>query len=102
MNRPHHQEAPMAAQDEPAAAQLRYLRLLADQRGQTFTTPRTRAEAGREIQRLKRGPASTRRERAIERAEGERQVQGEQFDATAVQPSEIEGYGSNATWRGQR
>jgi hypothetical protein len=92
----------MAAQDEPTVAQLRYLRVLAEERGQTFTTPRTRAEASREIQRLKRSPASTRRERAIERAEAERHVQREHFDATAVQPSEIEGYGSDATWRGQR
>ena len=92
----------MAAQDEPTVAQLRYLRLLAEQRGQTFTTPRTRSEASAEIQRLKASRSDSRRERAIERAEGERHVRREQFDSTAVQPTEIEGYGSDATWRGRR
>src|SRR4051812_34575737 len=101
MTRPHHQEAPMAAQDKPTVAQLRYLRHLAEQRGQTFTTPRTRAEASAEIQRLKSSRPDTRRERAIERAEGERHIRREDFDATAVQPTEVEGYGSNATWRGR-
>jgi hypothetical protein len=92
----------MAAQDKPTVAQLRYLRHLAEQRGQTFTTPSTRGEASAEIKRLKASRPSTRRERAIERAEGERHVRREDFDSAAVQPSEIEGYGSDATWRGQR
>ena len=39
-----------------------------------------------------------RLERAIERREGEQAVRREDFDASAVRPDEISGYGSGARW----
>jgi hypothetical protein len=82
----------------PTAKQLRYLRDLAKGRGQTFRYPQTRAEASAEIRRLRAHRPDSRLERAIERREGERAVPREQFDAAAVRPEEISGYGSHARW----
>ena len=88
----------MSATDKPTPKQLGYLRRLAASRGQTFRYPQTRAEASAEIKRLKAGRPDSRLERAIERAEGERHVRREQFDAAAVRADELEGYGSTARW----
>jgi hypothetical protein len=80
----------------PTTKQLRYLRELANSRGgQTFRYPTTRADASAEIRRLLARRPDSRLERAIERREGQRTVRREQFDATAVRPEEIEGYGGN-------
>ena len=79
----------------PTARQMSYLRSLALKTGTSFTYPRTRGEASREINRL-RGLKDTRRDAALERDEGER----ERFAyATGVQDEEVSGYGSTATWR---
>jgi hypothetical protein len=85
---------------KPTTKQLRYLRELANGRGQTFRYPTTRAEASAEIRRLLACRPDSRLERAIERREGQRTVRREQFDATAVRPEEIEGYGGHARWAG--
>src|SRR3954451_6819375 len=95
-------EEPMSATDKPTSKQLAYLRRLAVSRGQTFRTPHTRAEASAEIKRLRSLAPNSRRERAIERIDGERHVRREGFDAAAVRPDEVEGYGADATWSGQR
>jgi hypothetical protein len=87
---------------KPTAKQLRYLRDLANSRGQTFRYPTTRAEASAEIRRLCANKPDSRLERAIERREGRRAVGREQFDATVVRPEEIEGYGSHAHWAGAK
>ena len=86
---------------KPTAKQLRYLRDLAVSRGQTFRYPKTRAEASAEIRRLRALRPDSRRDRAIERREGERAVPRDQFDAAAVRPEEISGYGSHARWAAQ-
>jgi hypothetical protein len=91
---------PGGAQVKPTAKQLRYLRDLANSRGQTFRYPETRAQASVEIRRLRACKADSRLQRAIERSEGERAVPREQFDAAAVRPEEISGYGSHARWAG--
>ena len=52
---------------KPTRRQLNYLRALANRTGQTFTYPRTRREASREIERLKQAQPSTRIERELER-----------------------------------
>jgi hypothetical protein len=83
---------------KPTTKQLRYLRELANSRGQTFRYPTTRAEASAEIRRLLARRPDSRLARAIERREGQRTVRREQFDATAVRPEEIEGYGGHARW----
>jgi hypothetical protein len=92
---------PGGAHVKPTAKQLRYLRDLANGRGQTFRYPTTRAEASAEIRRLRANKPDSRLERAIERREGERAARREQFDATAVRPGEIDGYGSGARWAGR-
>ena len=80
---------------QPTARQMAYLRTLAMQTGTTFSSPRTREDASREIARLKRLKA--RRGRHVEVAA--RTDGAEQLYPTAVQPHEVSGYGSSATWR---
>jgi hypothetical protein len=72
---------------KPTTKQLRYLRDLANSRGQTFRYPQTRAEASAEIRRLRARRPDSRLARAVERREGERAVPREQFDAAAVTPA---------------
>jgi hypothetical protein len=77
----------------PTPKQLRYLRVLAEQTGTTFTPPTSSAEASREIDRL----AALKRERSTHR---ELPDSTEQWVyATAPQPDETSGWGSSATWR---
>lgn len=84
---------------KPTAKQLSYLRKLADRTGQTFTYPKTLAQASREIRRLKNTRPSSRVERAIER--DERAAQHAALCASCGVPiaeHELTGYGSSATW----
>jgi hypothetical protein len=83
---------------QPSQKQLGYLRDLANSRGETFAVPRSRAEASREIERLRSRRPSNVVERAMERADG-REVVDRWAPATDVRPEEIEGYGSTARWR---
>jgi hypothetical protein len=100
-----HQEASMtprtaqSTQDRPTVKQLAYMRSLANRAGQTFTYPRTRAQASAEIRRLKTATPSTRVERQIERDDlaSERAARAAGCLAEIAE-SEIEGYGSSATW----
>lgn len=85
--------------DKPSAKQLRYIKDLWIQVGETGTLPRTKAEASAEIKRLKGrkrlSPAERRRESfEARRAAGERHG-----DAAAVLSNEVRGYGARATWR---
>ena len=84
----------------PTAKQLSYLRALAEQTATTFTPPKTRGQASREIKRLKSLGVSSREERRRERAELQRALQDE-VPASSVAASEITGYGSEAHWRGK-
>jgi hypothetical protein len=84
----------------PAARQLAYLRTLAKRTGGTFTYPHTRAQASREIHRLKQ-IADTGFTFAELQAENQaRELHGDPPLAygTAVRDEEITGYGSTATW----
>jgi hypothetical protein len=75
--------------------QVAYLRSLALQTGATFSPPRTRRDASREIDRLKalkvsRGPY----------VEPPREADADERPyATAVHASEVSGFGSQARWR---
>jgi hypothetical protein len=85
-------------QRPPTQRQLRYLRSLAAQRGESFAYPRTAAQASTEIERLKARPRLSRNVRraddlAVSRAMAAR------GDAAAVSDAEITGYGSSARWR---
>src|SRR5450755_2266107 len=94
-----HQEASMTAKP-PSARQLNYLKALANRSGQTFTYPRTSRDASREIQRLKTVRPSSRIELELERLDlaAEQAAREANCDAP-IHRSEIEGYGSTATWR---
>jgi hypothetical protein len=86
--------SPSRNDPSPTRAQLRYLRALAEQTGTTFSLPRTRAQASCEIERLKQLKASRGRHLESPREEDP----GEQLYATAVHPSEVSGFGSQASW----
>jgi hypothetical protein len=74
--------------------QLAYLKSLALQTGTTFVLPRTLRQASREIERLKELKKSRGRH-----VETPRETDpAEQPYATAVDPSEVSGFGSGATW----
>ena len=89
---PDHQPRP----NGPTAEQLRYLRALANTRGQTFTYPRTKAQASAEIRRLQALPAQDWRDRAAEREQLASTRRPE--DAARVRAGEITGYGASARW----
>jgi DUF3072 family protein len=96
----HH---PQPGATPPTARQQRYLRQLATQRGISFVPPRTRFEASRLIDELKRrtpDPVADRRReiRAVQRDMTERRG-----DAARVREGvETSGYGSSATWKAGR
>ncbi len=87
----------------PTARQQRYLRQLALQRGVTFAVPRTRAQASRAIDALKR-----RRPEPV--ADRRREIRAVQDDmalsrgdsAKVLEGVDTTGYGSSATWTGGR
>jgi hypothetical protein len=82
----------------PTAKQLRYLRSLAEARGESFAYPRTVAEASSEIERLKGRRRHTRAERRTEQLTISREL-ADRGDAASIRPEEISGYGSTAHWR---
>jgi hypothetical protein len=81
---------------QPTRRQLAYLKALAARTGQTFTWPRTRSQARREIRRLRgvRGSGFTFGELDAEQAAREAR-----HDAPALRSEEIAGYGASTTWR---
>ncbi len=96
----HHQRTSTPSGLPPTPRQQRYLRQLAIQRGVTFVVPRTRAEASRAIDALKRRTpepfADRRRElRALQRD----MACNRGDDARVDHELETEGYGSTATWK---
>jgi hypothetical protein len=83
---------------KPTDKQLSYLRALALCAGQTFTPPKTRTDASREINRLRDAEPASRQQRHDERREiGQDLARGEGANA-AVQAHETTGYGSTARW----
>ena len=88
----------MPTNDAPTQKQQRYLRSLAQQTGTSFTPPTTRAEASREIERLKTLSASPHHEREHDRRAVNKGLATGTSDAR-VREHEVDGYGSTATWR---
>jgi hypothetical protein len=78
----------------PTARQLRYLRTLALQTATTFTTPTTRRDAGREIERLRR-----LKQRGVPSLDSAPAETEELAYATAVHPDEVAGFGGTTSWR---
>ncbi len=97
----HHPQTIHSADPPPTPKQQRYLRQLAMQRGVTFVVPRTRAQASRAIDALRRrapDPVADRR-REI-RAVQDDMARGRGDSAKVVEGVETTGYGSSATWKG--
>jgi hypothetical protein len=82
----------------PTAKQLRYLRGLAESRGESFAYPQTIAEASAEIERLKSRRPDSSTDRHLDRLAVGRSM-AERGDSVAVTEAEIVGYGSSARWR---
>jgi hypothetical protein len=83
--------------DRPTPKQLRLLRTLAVERGETFAVPRTKAEAGGEIARLKARDRSARSEAALDRREVSHNL-ARTGDAATPHSHEIVGYGASTGW----
>lgn len=82
----------------PTAKQLRYLRGLAEARGESFTYPTSVAEASAEIERLKARRPESRIDRKLDRLATSRAM-AERGDSAAVREDEVLGYGSGCRWR---
>jgi hypothetical protein len=82
----------------PSAKQLRYLRNLAEQRGESFAYPHTAAEASAQIERLKGRRRDSAADRRRERLQISRAM-ADRGDAASVRDTEIVGYGSSARWK---
>jgi GAF domain-containing protein len=87
----------------PTPRQQRYLRQLAIQRGISFTPPRTRSEASRLIDQLRRRrPDSVADRRREIRAVQDDMARHRGDSAQVIEGLETTGYGSSATWKGGR
>jgi hypothetical protein len=90
------------SQQHPSKAttkQIKYIKALANERGESCTLPETKAQASAEIERLKRRPVLTIAERRREAFEARRGVGGIPGDDASYRRIEVEGYGSTAHWR---
>jgi hypothetical protein len=85
--------------DKASSKQIRYIKDLWRQLGETGTLPRTRAQASAEIKRLLGRKRLTPAERRREAFEARRGVGGIPGDDAAVRRIEVGGYGSTAHWR---
>ena len=96
----HHPQRSHTEGPPPTARQQHYLRQLALQRGISYTTPRTRAQASRLIDQLKRRAPEPHADRRREiRAVQDDMARGRGDSARIVEGVETTGYGSTATWK---
>jgi hypothetical protein len=85
----------------PTPRQQRYLRELALQRGVSFVVPKTRAQASRAIDTLKRRPPEPVADRRREiRVVQDDMAHNRGDNAKVLEGIETTGYGSSATWKG--
>lgn len=84
---------------KPSSKQLRYLRDLALQRGESFSYPTTSAQASAEIERLKARKRTSAADRRRESAQVRRDMAERRGDASSIRAEELRGWGSHATWR---
>jgi hypothetical protein len=83
---------------QASAKQLRYLRLLAEQTGTTFTPPASAQEASRAIEEMRGRRRTSRGEIARERGAVSRDMATRRGDAAQVRAQEVSGYGAHAAW----
>jgi hypothetical protein len=86
---------------KPTAKQLSYLRTLAIRTGQTFTPPKTRADASREIQRLRKVEPTSSDEQRRERRDIRDALASSAGASAAVCDHEISGFGASCEWASQ-
>jgi hypothetical protein len=99
----HHPQTSRPDGPPPTARQQRYLRQLAMARGVTFVVARTRAEASRAIDALKRrAPEPVADRRREIRAVQDEMARGRADDAQVIEGHETAGYASSATWTAGR
>jgi hypothetical protein len=98
-----HHPPTTSAGPPPTAGQQRYLRQLALARGVSFVVPKTRGEASRAIDALKRRKPDTTADRRREIREVQDDMARNRGDAARViEGVETTGYSGSATWkRGQ-
>jgi hypothetical protein len=82
----------------PTSRQLAYLNDLAIKAGQSFSYPRTRAQASAEIKRLKAAKRTSASDRRRETHQLRRDFAERRGDASSVRDDELAGWGSHATW----
>lgn len=97
-----HTTSSTSGSPKPTPNQLRYLRDLATKRGESFALPRTRADASREIDRLKSRPTTPRSDVRRESKAIRRDMSTCGADAARIREDEVTGYGSRATWSTDR
>jgi hypothetical protein len=95
----HHHETDQPSGPPPTAKQQRYLRRLALERGVSFTPPRTRRDASRLIDQLRRRRPESRNDRRREIRDVQADLATGRGDAARIRDDEITGYGSSATWK---
>src|SRR5215207_11548249 len=95
----HHPQTSHSVGPPPTPRQQRFLRRLALERGVSFVPPRTRIEASRLIDQLKRRPPEPRSDRRREIRAVQDDLARDRGDGTRVREFEISGYGSSATWK---
>jgi hypothetical protein len=86
------------ASNKPTAKQLALLRKLANQRGETFATPRTKRQASVEIRRLSARPRDLHSDRRRESLEVSADMASRRGGDATVRSDELDGYGSTAQW----
>ena len=91
----HH---PHSAPQRPTPKQQRYLRLLAEQTGTSFTPPLTKAQASREIKRLQGRGRDPRADRIRDQRVVQADLQAGAGDSVRHGRDETRGYGSSARW----
>ena len=89
--------SPPASTSRPTDRQLRYLKSLAQQTGTSFVHPQTRREASDEIDRL----LQLKKSGHVPPLEATHLDERDLVYATAVQPGEVSGYGSTASWHSE-
>lgn len=87
---------------KPTLKQLRLLRELALERGESFAMPRTRSQASSEISRLRSRKRTSYTDIRRERLDISRALATERGGAAAIQSVEVAGYGSSARWANRR
>lgn len=98
-HRPHHTGVAQGSQRPPTKPQLKLLRELADERGETFATPRSFAEARAEIKRLlKRKPMRYRDRRREDRTVSRQMATGRGGAAAVDHDYETRGWNGSARW----